>query len=200
MSATTHPLTRSEHQEKDITTLIGFWVYVMTDCVVFASLFAVFAVLRTRTAGGPDMAQIVDLPYALVETLVLLASSFTCGMAILSAQHRRRNGVILFLLLTFLVGATFLTMELFEFHGLIIHGESWHRSAMLSAFFTLVGTHGLHITVGLLWIAVTIATLFKSGLTRGTTRRLALLSIFWHFLDLVWIFIFTFVYLIGGMH
>ncbi|MGC8461250.1 MAG: cytochrome o ubiquinol oxidase subunit III [Candidatus Dormibacteria bacterium] len=194
------PLTRSEHQEKDMTTLIGFWVYVMTDCVLFASLFAVFAVLRSNTAGGPSISQIVDLPYALVETLALLASSFTCGLAILSAQRRSRKGVILFLALTFVLGATFLTMELIEFHGLIIHGESWRRSAMLSAFFTLVGTHGLHITVGLLWIAVMIVSLLQSGLTRGTTRRLALLAIFWHFLDLVWIFIFTFVYLIGGMH
>ncbi len=200
MSSTTKPLTRSEHQEKDMTTLIGFWVYVMTDCVLFASLFAVFAVLRSNTAGGPSISQIVDLPYALVETLALLASSFTCGLAILSAQRRSRKGVILFLALTFVLGATFLTMELIEFHGLIIHGESWRRSAMLSAFFTLVGTHGLHITVGLLWIAVMIVSLFQSGLTRGTTRRLALLAIFWHFLDLVWIFIFTFVYLIGGMH
>lgn len=180
-------------------TTFGFWLYIMTDCVLFASLFATFAVLRNNTFGGPSGAQLFSLPYVLTETLILLTSSFTCGLAILAAQRRDKQQVLLWFGLTFLLGAAFLTLELSEFHKLAAAGDSWRRSGFLSAFFTLVGTHGLHITIGLLWMAVMMAQVVKHGLKATTVRRLTLLSIFWHFLDVVWIFIFTIVYLMGAL-
>lgn len=171
----------------------------MTDCVLFGSLFAVFVVLRNNTFGGPSGAQLFNMPYVLIETLVLLLSSFTCGLAVLNAQARRQPLVILFLVVTFLLGATFLGLELNEFHKFAAMGDSWHRSGFLSAYFTLVGTHGLHITVGLLWLFILSVYLIKKGLTPSNIKRLRLFSLFWHFLDLVWIFIFTIVYLFGGI-
>lgn len=184
-------------READVKTTFGFWVYIMTDCVLFASLFATYAVLHRNTFGGPSSGNLFSLPYALAETLVLLTSSFTCGLAVLAAQRRNKKLVLTFLAITALLGLTFLGLELHEFRDFILQGDSWRRSGFLSSFFTLVGTHGLHITVGLIWMAVMIAQIQRRGLTRGTLRRLNLLSIFWHFLDIVWIFIFTIVYLQG---
>lgn len=179
-------------------TTFGFWVYLMTDCVLFATLFATYAVMHTRTAGGPGGADIFELPFVLVETLLLLVSSFTAGLAVLAMQRQAARQVIGWLVVTFLLGAGFLGMELYEFHHLAAEGESWRRSGFLSAFFTLVGTHGLHIASGLIWIAVLAVQIAKRGLTGATARRLTLLSLFWHFLDVVWIFIFTVVYLMGA--
>jgi len=191
---TTQPATRG----KD-TTIFGFWVYLMTDCILFASLFATYAVLHANTFGGPSAQTLFSLPYVLTETLILLTSSFTCGLGILSAQRRHVNKVLFWFGVTFLLGLAFLGLELSEFGRFVQAGDSWQRSGFLSAFFTLVGTHGLHITVGLLWMAVLMAKIWSGGLTRGNVRKLTLLSLFWHFLDFIWIFIFTIVYLMGAL-
>jgi cytochrome o ubiquinol oxidase subunit 3 len=171
----------------------------MIDCLLFASLFATFAVLRSNTFGGPNGAEIFDLPYILVETILLLTSSFTVGLALLSARLRARNTALLWFGVTFVLGAAFLGMELKEFHQLAVEGNSWTRSGFLSSYFTLVGTHGLHITVGLLWMAVMMWRVLKKGFSDMTIKRLQMLSMFWHFLDVVWIFIFTIVYLTGAL-
>lgn len=178
-------------------TVFGFWVYLMTDCVLFASLFATFAVLRNSTFGGPSGAEIFSLPFVLTETLILLTSSFTCGLGILAAHHNRKDWVIYLFGLTFLLGLTFLGLELHEFRHLAQEGNSWRRSGFLSAFFTLVGTHGAHITSGLIWMLVLIPRIVKVGLTDLNMKRLTMLSLFWHFLDVIWIFIFTIVYMYG---
>jgi len=196
--ATTLDLERIEVQATD-KTVFGFWVYLMTDCVLFAGLFAVYAVLHGNTFGGPSGHELFKLPYVLIETMVLLTSSFTCGLAMLAAQRRDRTQVLLWLGVTFLLGLTFLGLELSEFRNMVLDGNSWRRSGFLSSYFTLVGTHGLHITFGLIWMAVTAVFTLKKGLTHGILKRLTLLSLFWHFLDVVWIFIFTIVYLFGGL-
>ncbi|HUC87548.1 MAG TPA: cytochrome o ubiquinol oxidase subunit III [Candidatus Binatia bacterium] len=188
-----------ERRAADDKATFGFWVYIMTDCVLFASLFAVYAVLHNNTFGGHTGKQLFSLPYALGETMVLLTSSFTCGLAVLAAQRRNKNQVLFWLGVTFLLGLTFLGLEIHEFRDLVISGNSWRRSGFLSGFFTLVGTHGLHITIGLLWMAVTMVLIYKRGLNRGIVRRLTMLSLFWHFLDIVWIFIFSIVYLLGAV-
>lgn len=178
---------------------IGFWIYLMTDVLLFASLFATFAVLRTSTYGGPSGAAIFDLPFVLVETLALLTSSFSVGLAVLAAQRGYKKQTMIWLGITFLLGILFLVLELTEFSHLAAEGYNWQRSAFLSAFFTLVGTHGLHITVGLLWMLVMMIRLWRFNLKKSDLNRLALLGLFWHFLDVIWIFIFSVVYLIGSM-
>lgn len=184
---------------KDSRTLFGFWVYLMTDCILFASLFATYAVLHNSTFGGPSGHELFSLPFVLTETLILLTSSFTSGLAILAARSQKKNQVILWLGITFALGLAFLGLELSEFSKLAAEGNSWQRSAFLSAFFTLVGTHGLHITTGLLWMGVLITKVWRAGLSHSTVRKLTMLAMFWHFLDLIWIFIFTIVYLMGAL-
>ena len=183
----------------DTKTAFGFWVYIMTDCILFAGLFAAYAVLRGNTFCGPAGKDIFSLPFVLAETLILLTSSFTCGLSVLAARAGKKGQVIGWLIVTFLLGASFLAMELTEFSGLIADGNGPQRSGFLSSFFTLVGTHGLHITAGLIWIAVLLFFIAKRGLTPGMQRKLTLFSMFWHFLDIVWIFIFTIVYLYGNI-
>lgn len=178
-------------------SLLGFWIYLMTDCVLFASLFATFVVLRGNTFGGPGGHQLFSLSFVLAETLILLTSSFVCGLGMLAARAGQKRQVMLWFALTFILGAAFLGMELNEFHHLAIEGNSWRRSGFLSGFFTLVSTHGLHITVGLLWMATLMVQVYRRGLTTPVVRRLTMLSMFWHFLDIIWIFIFTIVYLMG---
>ena len=180
-------------------SIFGFWVYLMTDCVLFASLFATYAVLRNNTAGGPDEKELFSLPYVLVETLLLLTSSFVCGLAILAAHNKQKRQVLWLFGITFVLGLAFLALELHEFRNLYMEGNSWRQSGFLSAFFTLVGTHGLHITAGLIWMAVMMIRVAKSGLRPISLRRLTMLSLFWHFLDIIWIFIFTIVYLMGSL-
>jgi cytochrome o ubiquinol oxidase subunit 3 len=189
--------TLSRRQEDDSKTIFGFWVYLMTDCVLFATLFATFAVLRNSTFGGPAGNELFSLPFVLIETLVLLTSSFTAGLGLLAARQRHKQQVLIFFGITMLLGIFFLTMEISEFHKLYMEGNSWRRSAFLSSFFTLVGTHGLHILTGLLWMSVLVINVLRTGLTNHTVRRLTMLSLFWHFLDIIWIFIFTIVYLMG---
>lgn len=178
-------------------TTLGFWVYLMTDCILFASLFATFAVLRTATADGPSSREIFEMPAVLAETIILLTSSFSCGIALLGLKKGSVRQIVGALAVTYLLGVAFLTIEISEFSKLIAEGHGPQQSAFLSAFFTLVGTHGFHIFIGLLWLLVLVLVLFKRGLTNKLTRQLTLFGLFWHFLDLVWIFIFTVVYLMG---
>lgn len=187
------------HQQEFTKTTFGFWIYLMTDCVLFASLFAAYAVLRNGTAGGPSGADIFELDFVLIETLLLLISSLTSGLALIGMKTGNKRLVITMLVATFVLGASFLAMELSEFSKLISEGYGWQTSAFLSAFFTLVGTHGLHIAIGLLWILVLLKSLYTRGITNTLTKRLALFSLFWHFLDIIWIFIFTLVYLLGAL-
>jgi cytochrome o ubiquinol oxidase subunit 3 len=186
-------------QQAEEKTIFGFWVYLMTDCVLFASLFASFAVLRNNTYGGPSGSSLFSLPFVLTETLLLLTSSFTCGLAILAAHKGKKTAVLALFSITFLLGLAFLGLELREFSHLYSEGNSWRRSGFLSAFFTLVGTHGTHITFGLLWMGIMLYKVQRFGLTNLNLKRLTMLSLFWHFLDIVWIFIFTIVYLLGAI-
>ena len=176
-------------------TTMGFWIYLMSDCLIFAVLFATFGVLAAATANGPPGRGLFELDFVLGETMLLLLSSFTFGLAMLALKVddlRRGTG---WLVATFALGAAFVGMEVFEFSELAHRGAVPQASAYLSAYFTLVGTHGLHVSFGLLWLAVMVHQIHHFGLTPVTRRRLACLSLFWHFLDLVWICVFTFVYL-----
>jgi cytochrome o ubiquinol oxidase subunit 3 len=183
----------------DSKPILGFWIYIMTDCVLFASLFATYAVLYKNTAGGPSGYYLFDLKSVMAETLILLTSSFTCGLAILAAQRQDRKQTLAWFGVTFLLGIAFLALELTEFRHFAATGNSWRRSGFLSAFFTLVGTHGLHITLGLIWMLTLMWQVFRRGFGKNTLKRLTMLSMFWHFLDIVWIFIFTIVYLRGAI-
>jgi cytochrome o ubiquinol oxidase subunit 3 len=178
-------------------TQFGFWVYLMSDCLLFAALFATYAVLRGNNFGGPSEGDLFSLPFVLVETIVLLTSSFTSGLALMAVERRKKRQTIAWFSATFVLGVTFLSMELYEFTKLFHEGASWTRSGFLSAFFTLVGTHGLHIAIGLLWMIIILMQVGRKGITETNARRLTLLGLFWHFLDVIWIFIFTMVYLLG---
>jgi cytochrome o ubiquinol oxidase subunit 3 len=187
------------HEAEDSKTLFGFWVYIMTDCVLFASLFATYAVLHANTFGGPSGHALFSLPYVLTETIILLTSSYTCGLAMLAVRANNKNQVLMWFAVTALLGICFLGMEISEFRHLVADGNSWRRSGFLSSYFTLVATHGLHIAVGLLWTIINLKKVMNQGLTRIAVRRMTLLSMFWHFLDVIWIFIFTVVYLTGAI-
>ena len=193
-------MANDAHVKDEAKATLGFWIYLMTDCVLFASLFAVYAVLHKNVASGPGGPELFSLPYALVETFVLLTSSFTSGLAMLSAHRGDRDRTINWFAITGLLGVVFLAMELSEFATLVHAGHSWSQSGFLSSYFTLVGVHGLHITVGLLWLVLLVAQVMRKGFTHGTMKRLTLFSTFWHFLDLIWIFIFTVVYLSSGVN
>jgi cytochrome o ubiquinol oxidase subunit 3 len=186
-----------EHEANEAKSLFGFWIYLMTDCVLFSSLFATYMVLRNSTFGGPAGNELFSLPFVFTETMVLLLSSFTAGLGTLAVRKRDTRQTVLWFAITALLGLFFLTMELTEFHKLYIEGNSWKRSGFLSAFFTLVGTHGLHITAGLLWMATLTINLVRNGWRESTAKRFMMLSLFWHFLDIIWVFIFTIVYLLG---
>lgn len=187
------------HQHEFSKTTLGFWIYLMTDCVLFASLFATYAVLRGGTAGGPGASELFDLNFVLIETVLLLTSSLATGFALIGLHAKRKRLIAGALAATFILGAAFLGMELYEFGVMIADGHGPQTSAFLTAYFTLVGTHGLHIAIGLLWILVLAVLLYKKGLTNGFQKRLTLFALFWHFLDIIWIFIFTLVYLLGAI-
>ncbi|HET8695040.1 MAG: cytochrome o ubiquinol oxidase subunit III [Burkholderiales bacterium] len=180
-------------------TLLGFWLYLMSDCLMFAVLFAVYAVLGRNYAAGPSGADLFELPVVAVNTALLLFSSITYGFAMISMQNNNKRGVLAWLAITGLFGLGFLSLELTEFAHLIHEGAGPWRSGFLSAFFTLVGTHGLHVTFGTIWLVTLMTQVSKLGLTHENKRRLMCLSMFWHFLDLIWIGVFTFVYLMGSM-
>jgi len=187
---------REEHHPEN-GTLLGFWLYLMSDCLVFACLFAVYGVLGRSYAAGPSGADLFDLPLVAVNTSLLLLSSITYGFAVLEMQRKHLRAVLVWLGVTGLFGLGFLSLELYEFAHLIHEGAGPQRSAFLSSFFTLVGTHGLHVTFGIVWLVVLMFQLGKHGLTAPNRRRMMCLSMFWHFLDVVWIGVFTFVYLMG---
>ena len=202
--STTHMSTHDahdEHHDHDPAphNVFGFWLYLMTDCLLFASLFATYAVLFMNTAGGVSGKDIFELDFVLVETALLLVSSITYGFAMICAHKKNKKGTLAWLSLTFLLGLGFISMEIYEFHHLIVHGNGPQASAFLSAFFTLVGTHGLHVTAGLIWMAILMVELIVSGFGSRTVTRLSCLSLFWHFLDVVWICVFTVVYLMGAI-
>ena len=185
------------HHDTYSKAVFGFWVYIMTDCILFAVLFATYAVLHNNTFGGVTSKDIYDIRYALIETLLLLSSSFTAGIIMLKANKKEKTKALYWLFVTFLLGLAFVVMEIIEFREFYLEGHSWENSAFLSSFFTLVGTHGLHVSMGLLWLIVLGFQIMFKGITGPTFRRLSCFSYFWHFLDIVWIFIFTIVYLMG---
>ncbi len=190
----------TEHESKHEAevydrAMFGFWVYLMTDLLMFAILFACYAVLHNNTAGGESGRELFKLPLALAETLILLTSSFTCGIAMVAVRQRNKIQTLLWFSITFLLGLAFLSIEISEFAKFINEGHTFQTSAFLSSFFVLVGTHGLHITLGLLWMFITMIFVIKRGINGPIIRKLSMLSLFWHFLDIVWIFIFTIVYL-----
>ncbi|CAJ0993127.1 cytochrome o ubiquinol oxidase subunit III [Pantoea sp. Nvir] len=191
-------LTR-HHQDAGANKIFGFWIYLMSDCIIFATLFATYAVMVNNTAGGPAGKDIFKLPFIFIETMSLLLSSITYGMAVIAMDKENNSAVISCLILTFLLGISFIGMEIYEFHHLIAEGFGPSRSGFLSGFFTLVGTHGLHVISGLIWMAVLLFQIAIRGLTSVNCTRIMCLSLFWHFLDVVWICVFTVVYLMGTM-
>jgi cytochrome o ubiquinol oxidase subunit 3 len=179
------------------STMLGFWIYLMSDCLIFAILFACFGVLGANYAAGPAPKDLFDLKLIALNTAMLLFSSITYGFAVLQMQMGKVRGTQLWLAVTGLFGLAFLGIELYEFHHLIEIGATPQRSAFLSSFFTLVGTHGLHVTFGVIWLVVLMIQLGKHGLIAANKRRVMCLSMFWHFLDVIWIGVFTIVYLMG---
>ncbi|HUB88856.1 MAG TPA: cytochrome o ubiquinol oxidase subunit III [Dyella sp.] len=186
-----------EAHHPENATLLGFWLYLMSDCLIFACLFATYGVLGREYAGGPSAKEVLELPIVAVNTTLLLLSSITYGFSVLEMQHNRRGPMMAWLIVTWLLGAGFIGLELTEFTHLISIGAGPWRSAFLSSFFTLVGTHGLHVTCGLIWMIVLLVQVGKKGLNPANKRRLMCLSMFWHFLDVVWVGVFSFVYLMG---
>lgn len=196
----THELVHEDgHHDLEELRKFGFWLFLITDCILFSVLFATFAVLRDSTAGGPGPKDIIEMPGVIAETFILLTSSFTSGLAVLAMNKGSRNGLIGWLVVTILLGACFIGLEVSEFLSLISDGHTIRTSAFLSGFFTLVGTHGLHVSLGFFWILGLILQLSRHGITPVTTRKVQITSLYWHFLDAVWIFVFSVVYLMGVM-
>ena len=194
-----HGAHEDGHHDAGATKVFGFWIYLMSDCILFATLFATYAVLVNGTAGGPAGKDIFELPFVFAETMLLLLSSITFGFGMLAMNKNKVSAVNTWLLVTFILGAGFIAMEIYEFHHLIVNDAGPDRSGFLSAFFTLVGTHGIHVTSCRIWIIVMMVLISKKGLTERNRTRLMCLSLFWHFLDVVWICVFTVVYLMGVM-
>jgi cytochrome aa3-600 menaquinol oxidase subunit 3 len=177
--------------------ILGFWIFLGAEIVLFATLFGVYAVLSSRYAGGPTHQDIIMIKEVMIQTLLLLTSSFTCGVAIYEMRQNNLKGLLTWLIITLLLGAGFLFMEINEFIHYVHVGASMQTSAFLSSFFVLLGTHGLHVTFGIGWAIMLIIQLARRGLTPVTARKTFIIGLYWHFLDVVWIFIFTFVYLKG---
>ncbi len=186
------------HDQEELKTF-GFWLFLITDVILFGTLFATFVVLRFNVAGGPTGGDLIELPGIIASTFILLTSSFTSGLALLSMNKGNKSGLIGWLIVTALLGASFIYLEATEFIHLVNEGANIGTSAYWSAFFTLVGTHGLHVSVGLVWMIALIIQLAKRGITPVTKRKVNIISLYWHFLDVVWIFVFTIVYLMGVM-
>ena len=182
---------------KRVVVAYGFWIFILSDFVLFSGLFAAYAVLSGNTAGGPTGADLFNVRNVFIETMCLLISSYTCGLGALSAERRQSGRFFIFAALSFVLGAAFLVIESTEFAGMVSKGAGPSRSAFLSGFFTLVGTHGVHVTGGLLWLIYMAAQVVAKGLRPHVLRRLLCWSLFWHALDIVWVGVFTLVYLIG---
>lgn len=197
-SATLDILPEEYQRSRQHITGFGFYLYLLSDGILFASLFAAFAVLRTSTDGGPDGHMLFSAHNAFIETACLLTSSFTCGIAMLACDRRNKFVALLGFLVTAVLGVAFLSLEVHEFSDLVSRGYGPGRSAFLSSFFTLVSTHGLHVTCGLIWLGILLVQFLGRGFTPAMTRRFLCFSLFWHVLDVVWIGVFTFVYLVGG--
>jgi len=197
-----NPIPLSERGPASTWSMIsfGFWLFLLSDIVIFASLFATYAVLSNATAGGPSGRDIFELKNVFIETCCLLASSFTCGLMLIAAQRRQLRNFYIWAVVTWLLGAAFIGLEVTEFSSLVARGAGPTHSAFLSAFFTLVGTHGCHVSSGLLWLLVMMAQVATLGLRSTVVRRLFCFSLFWHALDLVWIGVFTIVYLGSNVH
>ncbi|MDX8364726.1 MULTISPECIES: cytochrome aa3 quinol oxidase subunit III [Bacillaceae] len=198
MSAKVDTSLPLEYQtEQDRMNIFGFWIFLGAEIVLFATLFMVYGVLGGRTAGGPGPEDIFQIKDVMIETLLLLTSSFTCGLAIFEMRRQNLKGLLTWLIITVLLGVGFVYMEITEFIHYVSVGATMQTSAFLSSFFVLLGTHGLHVTVGIGWVTIIIIQLLRRGLTPVTARKTFIISLYWHFLDVVWIFIFTFVYLKG---
>ena len=183
---------------KRVVVAYGFWIFILSDFVLFSGLFAAYAVLSGNTAGGPTGADLFNVRNVFIETMCLLISSYTCGLGALSAERRQPGRFLIFAVLTLVLGAAFLVIESTEFAGMVSKGAGPSRSAFLSGFFTLVGTHGVHVTGGLLWLIYMAAQVVAKGLRPHVLRRLLCWSLFWHALDIVWVGVFTLVYLMGA--
>lgn len=187
------PLEFADHQES--VNITGFWFFLATDLLIFASLFGTFAVMRYDYAGGPTPTQLFHMGPLILETVLLLTSSFTCGLSVYQMRRQNQFGMLWWLVVTILLGAGFVSTELHEFVSYVGMGATWHKSGFLSAFFTLVGTHGAHVTFGIFWAVTLIIQVLRRGITPRTSRKLFTFALYWHFLDIVWVFIFSFVYL-----
>jgi cytochrome o ubiquinol oxidase subunit 3 len=191
--------TELKHEDHESIKIAGFWIFLVQDVLLFATLFATYVVLRNHYAGGPTPKELFDVPGFVAETFILLTSSFTSGLATLQLNKKSVGGLITWLVVTGVLGLAFLGFEINEFTDMVQEGATISTSAFLSAFFTLVGTHGAHVTLGLGWMLGLIIQIARRGITPVTSRKVSVLSLYWHFLDAVWIFIFTVVYLIGVM-
>ena len=189
----------AEEDHPQSGSVLGFWLYLMSDCFIFASLFVCNAVLGTSYAGGPSAKDVFDLNGLAINTAMLLFSSITYGFAMLEMARGRKKATLAWLAVAGLFAAAFVGFEINEFIHMVAEGAGPDRSAFLSSFFCLVGTHGLHVTFGIIWLITMMVQVSKYGLTADNQRRLSCLSMFWHFLDLVWVGVFSFVYLIGVM-
>jgi cytochrome o ubiquinol oxidase subunit III len=183
---------------KRIVVAYGFWIFILSDMIMFSALFAAYAVLSGNTAGGPTGAELFNLRNVFIETMCLLLSSYTCGIGVLSAERGQPKLFLIFAIFTFVLGAAFLFIEVTEFAGMVAKGAGPSRSAFLSSFFTLVGTHGVHVASGLVALVYLVAQVLVHGLQTAVLRRLLCWSLFWHALDIVWVGVFTLVYLMGG--
>ncbi|RCW41207.1 cytochrome o ubiquinol oxidase subunit III [Paenibacillus prosopidis] len=188
-----------DHHDQESLKMFGFWLFLITDVILFGTLFATFVVLRFNTAAGPTPAELIELQGIIISTFILLTSSFTSGIAVLEMNKGNKRGLILWLAITALLGASFVYLEVTEFMHLVHEGAAIGTSAYWSAFFTLVGTHGLHVSLGLVWMIALMLQLSRRGITPVTKRKVNIISLYWHFLDVVWIFVFTIVYLMGVM-
>lgn len=187
------------HVDQESLKILGFWIFLVTDCVLFGTLFATFIVLRSHTDGGPVGKEVFDIPGFLSETFLLLTSSFTSGLATLAMRRGQVKPLIGWLIVTIVLGLGFVGLEVNEFVHMAHDGATMQRSAFLSAFFTLVGTHGCHVSIGLIWMTGLIFQLKRYGINAVTSRKIFIVGLYWHFLDVVWVFLFTVVYLIGVM-
>ncbi len=188
-----------DHHDQESLKMFGFWLFLITDVILFGTLFATYVVLRLNTDGGPTGAELLEMNGIIISTFILLTSSFTSGVAVLEMNKGNKRGLILWLAITALLGASFVFLEVNEFMHLVHEGATIGTSAYWSAFYVLVGTHGLHVSVGLVWMVALMLQLSRRGITPVTKRKVSIISLYWHFLDVVWIFVFTIVYLMGVM-